>query len=54
MLSRLMFAFLVIAVDAGKVDDLLRECWRNRQFKRQCPYLLCLFTYKHPKKCMPV
>ena len=54
MLFRLVFALLIITADAGKMDDLIRACKRNRQFKRQCPYILCLFTYKRPNKCMPV
>lgn len=54
MLSRILLALLVVSVNAGKVDDLIHACKLNRQFKRQCPYILCLFTYKSPKKCMPV
>ena len=54
MLSRLLLALLVLSTSAGKVDDLIHACRINRQFKRQCPYILCLFTYKSPKKCLPV
>jgi hypothetical protein len=54
MLSRLLLALLVVSANAGKVDDLIHACKLNRQFKRQCPYILCLFTTKSPKKCMPV
>lgn len=54
MLSRFLLALLVVSVNAGKVDDLIHACKLNRQFKRQCPYILCLFTTKSPKKCMPV
>lgn len=53
MLSRLLLALLVVSVNAGKVDDLIQACKLNRQFKRQCPYILCLFTYKSPKNVCP-
>jgi hypothetical protein len=54
MLFRVILAVCVLGATAGKVDDLIHACKLNPQFKRQCPYILCLFTTKSPKKCMPV
>ena len=53
MFYRLFMTTLVVRVSAGKVDEMIRACRRDRQYMLQCPYLLCLFT-QSSKKCTPV